>query len=475
MGQSTSRSRELVLKCALGDEETVRKLLAHYLIQQRRLAAGDSSILSLTPNELIDINFTLPEGDFALEMAVTHQHIMVVRLLIEHGCNIDQQDASGLTALMMACHEPHTEIVKILLMHGHASTRLADATGLTALHYAARFGHIGQIQLLLKHGAPLEARTNMGETPLFLAATNKRYDIARLLLEAGADPYTMNVVGHKPIDFLPNDMRQRYERSVARCDKIIEILYPFLTGVLLETVIDYDESSYINGDNIGLQRIMAYIKHADAVAEALSHQLSEQRREECPSEDGTLTHIDLSQSLTMSPSIEPPSHTSTASPTSLQPSVSPQPIPTPTPPPPQPSSSLTHKYRSGRLKALDVNEARPSTKTSTESSSSSSTAELPDLANAVTHLQSQARRPRFETPPQPASVNSSFDVQEDASLELLPIGFSQGHGLGGRSSQGPSILNSESSDDESSQSDSDDQAESDDESRQREAFVRAEG
>lgn len=49
----------------------------------------------------------------------------VVELLVEHGCQLDSVDAENRTALRAAAWSGHEEIVKILLQHG-ANVNLTD-------------------------------------------------------------------------------------------------------------------------------------------------------------------------------------------------------------------------------------------------------------------------------------------------------------------------------------------------------------
>ncbi|MGV3721491.1 MAG: ankyrin repeat domain-containing protein [Actinomycetota bacterium] len=65
-----------------------------------------------------------------------------------------------------------------------------DELNMTPLHYAAKGGHIEIIGLLLAAGADVNAHDAqaIGETPLGAVAANCSYEVAKLLIEAGADP-----------------------------------------------------------------------------------------------------------------------------------------------------------------------------------------------------------------------------------------------------------------------------------------------
>jgi len=73
--------------------------------------------------------------------------------------------------------------------------------GFTALHFAAFFGHAGAVELMLDHGAEVDAsgRGWMTGTALHSAVSRKRSDVARRLLEAGANANARQSAGWTPL------------------------------------------------------------------------------------------------------------------------------------------------------------------------------------------------------------------------------------------------------------------------------------
>jgi ankyrin repeat protein len=69
----------------------------------------------------------------------------------------------------------------------------ADEYDKTGLHWAAEKDHIEIARLLLDAGADIEAKTNWGDTPLKWAATLGSSNVAELLLERGAHGFTLIV------------------------------------------------------------------------------------------------------------------------------------------------------------------------------------------------------------------------------------------------------------------------------------------
>lgn len=72
--------------------------------------------------------------------------------------------------------------------------------GFTALHYAARQGHIETVEILLEGGADIDHQSGGdNSSPLLVATINGNYDLAKMLLERGADPNLVSDDGVGPL------------------------------------------------------------------------------------------------------------------------------------------------------------------------------------------------------------------------------------------------------------------------------------
>ena len=86
------------------------------------------------------------------------------------------------------------------LLEQQVDVNLAQGDGSTALHWAAYRNDPEMARLLLDAGADIRATTRLGElTPLFMAAKNGNAAVVELLLRAGADARSTNTNGTTPL------------------------------------------------------------------------------------------------------------------------------------------------------------------------------------------------------------------------------------------------------------------------------------
>ena len=98
---------------------------------------GDAYCVQLLLVAGADINAVNNKGHVALLLAAGFGHTQTVKILVEHGADINTADISfGRTALFWAALNGHTEIVKLLIEHG-ADLNHIDKYGTTVLDAAS--------------------------------------------------------------------------------------------------------------------------------------------------------------------------------------------------------------------------------------------------------------------------------------------------------------------------------------------------
>jgi ankyrin repeat protein len=100
------------------------------------------------------------------------------------------EDQSDREPLHIAAQDGDVAKVQELLAAGFAVNAFDEDLALTPLHYATMGGHLEVMKALIEAGADVNAHDErrIGNTPLSEVAGNCSYEVAKLLVDAGADP-----------------------------------------------------------------------------------------------------------------------------------------------------------------------------------------------------------------------------------------------------------------------------------------------
>jgi ankyrin len=164
-----------------------------------------SDMMAVPPHGKPEYNRLIPHGgDTALMFAARVGDLASAKLLLAAGANVNDADAWGVSAMVLAAHSGFTEMVEFLLDHGADANAIGP--GFTALHEAIMRRDERMVTALLAHGAnpntPLQTWTPerrssadfnftpslVGGTPFWLASHFHEPAIMRLLVKQGADP-----------------------------------------------------------------------------------------------------------------------------------------------------------------------------------------------------------------------------------------------------------------------------------------------
>jgi ankyrin repeat protein len=110
----------------------------------------------------------------------------VIELLLEV-CAVNEIDEEGYTALHHAAEKGNLEIAKLISNAKGAKIERQSNLGFTPLCLAAMGGYEQIVSLLIKSGAKFTADDEKGWTPILYAASNGHEAVVELLLKEGAD------------------------------------------------------------------------------------------------------------------------------------------------------------------------------------------------------------------------------------------------------------------------------------------------
>jgi len=192
-----------------------------------------------------DVNGTSATGATPLMIAAAAGDTRTVTMLIEGGSKVDARDtAKGETALMYAAAFNRADVIRLLLQRGadaQITTKVMDLAaltapeedtmarqgagaprrpadvpgvtrplryneligtqgGLTALHFAARQGYTESVTAMMDAGVDIN-QPNPGDhmTPLLIAIVNGHFDLAKMMIEKGANPSQPSANGVTPL------------------------------------------------------------------------------------------------------------------------------------------------------------------------------------------------------------------------------------------------------------------------------------
>jgi Ankyrin repeats (many copies) len=126
------------------------------------------------------------EGHTPLHKACYEEDLECMRLLLEHGADVDARDGRNYAPLHLAAKYGRVEALRLLLQY-NSDVNVKGPSNETPLYIASRSGLTEVVQVLLEHGADINAQTNRHWTPLFAAVFFRNLDVIRLLLKHGAD------------------------------------------------------------------------------------------------------------------------------------------------------------------------------------------------------------------------------------------------------------------------------------------------
>jgi ankyrin repeat protein len=190
---------------------------------------GDIKKIEILIESGKDINEQIHGGNLytALDVGIWTQNYEVVEYLLNQGANVNGQDNSTRTPLVLASRFKSVKIVDILIKYG------ADINdnigGWTALRSAACFGTLEILETLIDNGAYIDGQHDGSvSSALMLAAYKASADKVEALINAGANPLLkdadMNTAYMINEQVLKFDILEKRENMIEPRNKIRKLL-----------------------------------------------------------------------------------------------------------------------------------------------------------------------------------------------------------------------------------------------------------
>jgi len=160
-----------------------------------------AAVRALLEQPGVDLNETQPDGATALHWAAHRNSADLVEMLVEAGADTNATNEYGVTPLSLAAQNGGLAALEHLIKAG-ANIDGALPSGETPLMTAARVGAGDLVKSLLDHGADVNLAEQLkGQTALMWALSEQHLDVARLLVERGANVRAASSGGFTPLLF----------------------------------------------------------------------------------------------------------------------------------------------------------------------------------------------------------------------------------------------------------------------------------
>lgn len=165
------------------------------------LGSSSTEIVKLLLESGADMNTRNERCETPLLLATKRNAEKVVALLLELRCETNVSNVCSLSPLHYAAENNNGRVTEKLLQYGVDPSVKEDDEGMTPLHVATNTGSVLAAEVLLEHGVDTEVRTNLGETPLVIAARrgNVSIGMVQFLLQKGSNVHAKDTSGMTPL------------------------------------------------------------------------------------------------------------------------------------------------------------------------------------------------------------------------------------------------------------------------------------
>ena len=112
----------------------------------------------------------------------------------------EYKDKHGWTALSWAAHHGKANVVKLLVDHGANINHVSHNKHMSVLMLACTMGELKTVDMIIKLGGNVNAISSIHATPLIYATSTRNHEVMKLLLKHGADKSMKSIAGKTAFD-----------------------------------------------------------------------------------------------------------------------------------------------------------------------------------------------------------------------------------------------------------------------------------
>lgn len=198
--------------------------------QKTELEAAKLIISGVSPNLIVDQE----NNNILLSILANSRFNNLVKLLLKYGVNINAQNNSGLTALMIAAKNIDNDLVNVFLQHKDININLHDNSKWNALMLAIYNNNKDIALKLLSHkDIDVNAKTTLNSTALIIACRNNHTSIVKALLnKKDIDANVKNNNGDSAIGWAVFHNNKKVIKLLLKHNNLSGIMYSFTKNLL---------------------------------------------------------------------------------------------------------------------------------------------------------------------------------------------------------------------------------------------------